>query len=466
MNEIIMPKHIAVAKPHDTLTKQHNALTEARYNISPLQKNILYLLFNQIKEAPFPKEPIKYKLSFREINLSRNMRLSKEDIHEAAKSMIASGFTIYDDDEKGFISTGLLENAEFGEGEDKDKLIVQFDPKTWKFLYSVTEKFTLFSLQNALNLKSKYSKRIYEMLSQFKGVYKSCLVYNKTLPPNSKKKKECIINISVQELKERFGLIDLQTGKETYPDFGDLERRILKPADEEINGNTEISYEWAPVKPEIGKKITKLQFKIINVEGIEKLSDLPGSTLEPVKDLLESTQEDSEVLKLKEKLNKLDVNGDIISEALKKIPHEEIHQMVYKVKNDQWVRNKGAYLGTLLQEKSKKISTLSNTSKAARPVQLKERTNGHVIDTIISGAKERQLTPEEDEDIRDKVPIWTKFFHGWDFTKEQANFIISSSSIEEINQGIGVIDELLANEEISNNSDIIFETLKKHLNLM
>jgi hypothetical protein len=161
MNEMIVPKHISVVKPHDTLTKQHNALTEARYNISPLQKNILYLLFDQIKNVPLPEQPIKYKLSFREINLSRNMRLSKEDIHEAAKSMIASGFTIYDDDEKGFISTGLLENAEYGEGEDKDKLIVQFDPKTWKFLYSVTKRFTLFSPEY---IKGEYCVIILKML--------------------------------------------------------------------------------------------------------------------------------------------------------------------------------------------------------------------------------------------------------------------------------------------------------------
>jgi plasmid replication initiation protein len=155
--------------------KQHNAITEARYEMSALQKNIFYLLLAQLKNENENSSQSKYKLSIQDVNSSRNIRVRRAELRQAARGLITSGLTLYDDNQKRFITIGILASADYGEGDDRENLIVEFDSKLYPFLYNVKSRFTTFTLLNALNLKSKYSKRIYEMLCQFKdtGIFRS-----------------------------------------------------------------------------------------------------------------------------------------------------------------------------------------------------------------------------------------------------------------------------------------------------
>lgn len=218
--------------------KQHNALTEARYEMSVLQKNIFYLLLAQLEDEGADEK--KYKLSLAEVNKSRNIRVRREELRKAARGLMSTGLTLYSYDQKSYITIGILHSADYGTKEDKENLIIEFDSKLYPFLYNVKRRFTTFTLQNALNLKSKYSKRIYEMLCQYKdtGIFK----------------------ISVIELKNRFELINLKNGKDTYPKFGLFAAKVLEVAKKEINDQTDINFTYTTKKT--GKKITDLEFHI------------------------------------------------------------------------------------------------------------------------------------------------------------------------------------------------------------
>jgi plasmid replication initiation protein len=218
--------------------KQHNLITEACYEMSALQKNIFYLLLAQVKDENAQNN--KYKLSLKQLENIRSIRVRREELLEAARGLIASGLTIRSSNQERFATIGILHSADYGVGESKDVLMLEIDARLNPFLYHVKNKFTIFTLAHALDLKSKYSKRIYEMLCQFKdtGIFK----------------------ISVLRLKERLGLINLETGKENYLNFGEFARKVLEVAKREINEQTDINFEYITEKT--GKKITELEFHI------------------------------------------------------------------------------------------------------------------------------------------------------------------------------------------------------------
>jgi plasmid replication initiation protein len=92
----------------------------------------------------------------------------------------------------------------------------------------------------ALSLDSKFSKRIYEMLSQFRSTG--------------------IWRVSVQELKERLKLYDPKTGEEQYGMWSAFEKYVIKVAQQEIGEYTDITFEYNLKKT--GKKITDIEFTI------------------------------------------------------------------------------------------------------------------------------------------------------------------------------------------------------------
>jgi hypothetical protein len=83
--------------------------------------------------------------------------------------------------------------------------------------------YTTLDLANALKIKEANSKRIYEMLCQFKdtGVFK----------------------ISVQELKERLGLRNLETKKDIYPSLGSLQQ-VCKKVRFRNSRHTKPAFNW------------------------------------------------------------------------------------------------------------------------------------------------------------------------------------------------------------------------------
>jgi plasmid replication initiation protein len=165
---------------NDKIVRQNNLLTTARYRMSALEKDIIYMMLSQLKADDTWER--QYEIPIRMFQEKKGVRIRREELLSAAKKLISRGLTIYYEDQKKFITIGILVSADYGEEEKKNHLILGFDPKLYPFLTNLKQRFTTYRLQAALTLKSKHSKRLYEMFSQFKdtGVMKVSLKELKT----------------------------------------------------------------------------------------------------------------------------------------------------------------------------------------------------------------------------------------------------------------------------------------------
>ena len=239
--------------------KQHNFLTTARYEMSALEKNIVYMLIDQLNDTdPWGK---KYLVPIQELQEKRGIRIHKERALLAAKKLISRGITIYHDDQKAFVSIGVLASADYGKGNKSNHLELEFDQKLYPFLVNLKQRFTTYRLQAALDLRSRYAKRMYEILSQFKDTG--------------------VMKVSLNELKTRLGLIDVDTGKERYTEFKLFTSKVLDVAQRELAQHTEIRFSYTPRKT--GKKYTNLEFKISHTplfKGPEKDENSPVKNID------------------------------------------------------------------------------------------------------------------------------------------------------------------------------------------
>lgn len=111
---------------------------------------------------------------------------------------------------------------------------LEFSEKLAPYLLQLKKKFTRYQLKNILNLKSKYSIRIYELMKQYETIGKR--------------------TFKLDELKKILFI------ENQYERIYDLERFVLKPAKEEINKFTDLCIEYNKVKT--GRRITSIEFII------------------------------------------------------------------------------------------------------------------------------------------------------------------------------------------------------------
>ena len=112
---------------------------------------------------------------------------------------------------------------------------IKFHSELKDHLLGLTQKFTSYELINILELKSRYSIRLYELLLA------------------NEYKKE--LEIELSELKE----ILVVDGK-YYNEFKVFNSKILKPSIEEISLKTNIKISYEPIR--VGKRVGKIRFNI------------------------------------------------------------------------------------------------------------------------------------------------------------------------------------------------------------
>ena len=415
------------------IVKQHNFITEARYEMSALQKNILYLLLAQLKDDDI--QNTKYKLSLGKIKKIRSIRVRREELLEAARGLISSGLTISSSNQERFITIGILHSADYGIGENKDNLFIEFDSRLTPFLYHVKNRFTTFTLSYALNLKSKYSKRIYEMLSQFKDTG--------------------ILNITVQELKERFGLIDSKTGKERYSDFNLFSNYVLETAKKEINAQTDISFTYITEKKGKGKKVTNLQFHIIYNQTSKKsgLSELNLSVQK------ESSQKETELqiantykkegvyvfkpltpelVPLYKRLRELALNKRVATLVVKNIPTKELESEI------------NHFYNSVTQRKNKTTITPHFQDLLYRYAGIRVRQNYKKVVSILK-REPTDMLPEGSSSVKDIDPVYTFCFNtlrSFGIKYADIQLLLTQASVDEVKNFLEeVCKELEKNKE-------------------
>lgn len=210
---------------------QSNIITSARYELTKMEKNLLYLTMREMK----PNDPASqlYYVSVMELQRRTGEEIKYERLRDITKKMMSR--VLETDLPNGdLLQTHFFSSVRYIKGAGT--LEIGVDPTIRPYYGYLKSHFTTFHLDIALSLSSIYAKRMYEIFSMYKNMD------NKTF------------RISIDKLRSQLGLTD------KHPLYADLKRSVLDKA-EEINTVTDLAFTYREIK--LGRKVIELEFTIV-----------------------------------------------------------------------------------------------------------------------------------------------------------------------------------------------------------
>ena len=231
---------LSVALSMEKKLRQHNVITEARYDMSAIEKNIFYLLMSALQADDPPQ-----KSYIIDISTSRVLKdVSIEELRQAARNLITRVYYI-DKPNGNTLALTLMTVVSYD--EEKKEMRIVISQKLLPYLIALKEDYTEFGLDIALSLRSKHAKRIYEMLSQHKT--------------------SGLMKISVEELKYRLALKDPKTEGEKYRSWATFKSAVLDNSKKELAKHSDINFAYEAIKT--GRKYTDLVFQITRSKSFQ-----------------------------------------------------------------------------------------------------------------------------------------------------------------------------------------------------
>jgi plasmid replication initiation protein len=203
------------------LIRQDNSITNARYDFTACQLDILFSMMGQIHDEDSTNKV--YTMYAKEIEDLTGRKWDYSQFREATENMGSRMFEIKT--EKDYTQFWLFQRVKYIVGQGRVE--IKFSEDAINLLKQLKNNFTTYELQSALSMSSKYAKRIYQICSQWKDIGESK-------------------RFEIKELKSNLGLID-NKGYEEYAPISMFKSRVLDVAIKQINEHTdlEISYHLA-----------------------------------------------------------------------------------------------------------------------------------------------------------------------------------------------------------------------------
>jgi plasmid replication initiation protein len=230
MTEIIRK---AVVRDENLVFKS-NDLIEAKYRLSVNEQRIVMSLISMIRKED--EDLFRYKFTFKQLLDLLNLKKGKSPeprLWSIVETLHDRKFIMIDGSDNKmrvrWIEVPIINRRE--------KIITfRIAPELKPYLIQLRGRFTAFSLDN-IQFKREYSFRLYELLKQYERIKKR--------------------DIPIPLLKE---MLLINAGE--YKLYSALKRRIIIPAQDEINRQTDISFEFEEIKE--GRKVSCLRFTIFN----------------------------------------------------------------------------------------------------------------------------------------------------------------------------------------------------------
>lgn len=193
--------------------RQHNALTNARYEYTELQLDLLFFLLSKLRKD---QQDSVYELNIKDLSLLTGKKYNAAYLHKATSDMGSRVFEVQT--ETRYRQLWMFQRVDYllGQGIIEIKLTEDITP----YLFDLKENFTSYELASALRLTSKYAKRIYQYCSQWKD--------------QGETKK-----YDIQDFKQMLGLLD-DKGKDKAVRMSDFRESVLDVAVKQINEHTEL----------------------------------------------------------------------------------------------------------------------------------------------------------------------------------------------------------------------------------
>jgi plasmid replication initiation protein len=199
--------------------RQHNAITNARYEYSEMQLDIfLYLLSSLRKDQPDGV----YEISVGEMSKLTGKKYNYQQLRLATEGMGSRMFEIPNEtDKKGrqvWRQMWMFDRVDYVHGTGI--IEIEFTRTIQPYLFDLKANFTSFQLYSALRLGSKHAKRIYTLCSQWK---------DKGQTPE----------YVIEEFKRTIGLIN-DKGDMEYAEITMFKKFVLDIAVKQINEHTDL----------------------------------------------------------------------------------------------------------------------------------------------------------------------------------------------------------------------------------
>lgn len=292
----------AVAPP----TEQHNEtivwsnhLVNSPAVFSLLEKRVLYFLSLQIKhrfvdkglDAPGAWKDLCFQLSDRDLGVIGG-KTHVLQTYEALSDLGEKFMTISYYNKKKQLIFGKVHWVDSFTYNTATKLYdVRMSPELMPYLINLAKAFTAFNAHTALGLRSKYSQKLYEFCCEFSGNFRFPRAKS-----HDKAFRKNVYPIRVEDLRYLLDLKekrDERTGRvlqaEKYPNFCDMKRNVLLPAQKELcelyhQGKSEVWFDCVPYQRE-GRRVISLLLFIYTKQhpkpGLQKLWEEGDEPLNP-----------------------------------------------------------------------------------------------------------------------------------------------------------------------------------------
>lgn len=213
--------------------RQHNALTNARYEYTELQLDLFFFIISKLRKGE--KDTV-YQLDITELSSLTGKRYNAAYLHKATADMGSRMLEVEDANE--YQQLWMFQRIRYLKGQG----IIEFDltRHVLPYLFDLKNNFTSYELAAALRLTSKYAKRIYQHCSQWKNLGET--------------KKYDIL-----DFKRMLGIVD-DKGTDKMPRISDFKTSVLDLATKQINEHTELHISYTLEKK--GKAFKNIVFTV------------------------------------------------------------------------------------------------------------------------------------------------------------------------------------------------------------
>ncbi|WP_020569763.1 replication initiation protein [Neolewinella persica] len=375
-----MPEHLKRAS--NSRIQKSNLLVDARYKLTMWETRIFIKMIMMIDHSD--EDNKEYHIYPRDIIDDFQLYTDKSAyryIREAADSLRTRSITFPETTENGDVyevNTSILTVTKKKIKGKPDAFIkVKFAAELKPYLLELKE-YTSYDLKYILRLPNSYAFRMYEILKSFEF----------------RKKK----TIDFQELKEMIGAAEItfdESGvkeiKDLYPLFGSFKQKILNKAQKHINNNTDIRFDFEPVKS--GRKITAITFMVNKNEVIE-LEDVT-----PELPFIDPNDEDRLVNSFLQQVGEW-VVASTVRKWVQQYPPAQIQQGITytlnKLKAGDKIKNVGGYL-------QKMVSTSDLVDTAGKKLQEEKAAKKKAEERAAKREEMRALETRLNETLREKT---------------------------------------------------------------
>lgn len=268
--------------------RQHNAITNARYEYSEMQLDIfLYLLAKLRKD----KTDGVYEVSVGEMTKLTGKKYNYQQLRLATEGMGSRMFEV--STQRSYIQLWMFQRIEYIHGTGI--IEVEFTNPIKPYLFDLKDTFTSFQLYSALRLSSKFAKRIYTLCSQWKD-------------------KGQTQTFKLDEFKKMLSLLD-DKGNEQYRQIGQLKQFVLNESVKQINQHTDLEIDYILQKR--GRSFDSITFtvKAQPLAIVLPLKDSPVKAGAAPEGVSESQYTNARLLLEKWSVKRADVVNQIMNSA-------------------------------------------------------------------------------------------------------------------------------------------------------